>query len=151
MSESWRKRVIFGVLVVTLVWGYFALVKPRVEIPVATTESDATVGGPAEPAAVSPPAVSDSLLARYGQAAWGGDPFNRDPFPTTNGPIQDLPSLHLLGILYRQTGAQALINGRIAGVGDVIDGYRIMSITRENVTVQSDRRTVVLRVGKEAS
>jgi hypothetical protein len=151
MNETWRKRLIFGVLVVTLVWGYFALVRHPEELPPTISGDEMPAGDPAGPATISPPAVSDSLLTWYRQAAWGCDPFNRDRLPAENGPVRDLPALHLLGILYRQTGAQALINGKTAGVGDTVDGYRIMSITRENVIVQSDRRTVVLRVGKEAS
>lgn len=151
MNETWRKRMIFGLLVVTLIWGYFALfgrpdktasVIPTAELPTGYAVAQGTV---------SRVNISDSLLTAYRLAAWGHDPFNRNPLSTAADLPADTPALHLLGILYRQTGAQALINGRIASEGDIIDGYRIMSINRENVVMQSGGRTVVLRVGKEAS
>lgn len=151
MTETWRKRLVFGVLVVSLVWGYFELIPHGDKTPAATSGYDALPADPAAPTAAPPPAITDSLLAQYGRAAWGDDPFNRDLVSTAGIRPRDIPSLHLLGILYRQTGAQALINGRITGVGDIIEGYRIISITPDDVTVQSPQRTMVLRVGKESS
>ncbi len=150
MNETWRKRIIFGLLVVTVIWGYFALIAPQ-DKTTPVTPPEATATAPAQLATMSKPEISDSLMAIYRLSIWGDDPFYRDPTPTTTVSTENVPTLHLLGILYRQTGAQVLINGRIAGEGDIVDGYRIVSINRENVTLQSGDRTVVLRVGKETS
>jgi len=150
MNETWRKRSIFGLLVVTIIWGYFALIAPK-DKTAPVTPPDATSTTPAPPATVSKPEISDSLMAAFRLLTWGKDPFFRDPTPSTNVSPENVPALHLLGILYRRTGAQVLINGRIAAEGDIVDGYRIVSINRENVTLQSGNRTVVLRVGKETS
>jgi hypothetical protein len=149
MSETWRKRIIFGVLVVTAIWGYFALVAPRDKtLPAAPPE---TAMAPAPSTAFGKPEITDSLISAYRISAWGGDPFYRNPVQTTSGAVNRAPALRLLGILYRQTGAKVLINGRIVGEGEIVDGYRVVSIDRENVTLQSGDRTVVLRVGKESS
>jgi hypothetical protein len=151
MNETWRKRMIFGLLVIVVIWGYFSLFDRHDGTAPATQPTEPMVGGPAAPATTAKTEITDSLLAMYHLAAWGNDPFNRNPLHVSTVLTGDTPTLHLLGILYRQTGAQALINGRVIGEGDIVEGYRVMSINRENVIVQSDGRTVVLRVGKEAS
>ncbi|MDD4051191.1 MAG: hypothetical protein PHR28_04735, partial [candidate division Zixibacteria bacterium] len=131
MNETWRKRCIFGLLVVTVIWGYFALIAPKDETTLVTPP-EAAVTTPVQPVAIAKPEISDSLIAIYRLSVWGNDPFYRDPSPVIADPTKNVPALHLLGILYRQTGAQALINGRIAKEGDIVDGYRIVSINREN-------------------
>jgi hypothetical protein len=151
MNEAWRKRMIFGLLVVAVIWGYFSLFDHKTETAPVGPQAEPLAGDPAPSAVAAKSKITDSLLATYHLAAWGSDPFNRDPLAISVNLTGETPTLHLLGILYRQTGAQALINGRVIGEGDIVEGYRVMSINRENVIVQSAGRTVVLRVGKEAS
>lgn len=148
MNETWRKRLIFAVLVVTTIWGYFSITGRKGPTVPASSPGLAEVTTPLPPAAE---ASWDSLLATYRLRPWGSDPFYRTRMTPTAPPTNDAVTLHLLGILYREVGAQALINGRIAKEGDIVDGYRVTAITRDFVTVQGAGRTIELRVAKEAS
>ncbi len=149
MNETWRKRLIFALLVVTAIWGYFSITGRKARtVPVS---SPALTEVTTPPPATEAEPFWDTLVANYRLRPWGNDPFYRTRLTPTTTPANDAVALRLLGILYREVGAQALINGRIIKEGDIVDGYRVTAITRDFVTMQGAGRTIELRVAKEAS
>lgn len=160
MTERTRKTMVFGLLIAACIWGYANLSGRKTNHPAppaeASTGEMADPGGAADPlGSATRPAehVSDEVAAAYDAKPWGKNPFYRGQQPTAASPlIQETPAaLHLLGILYRDVGAQALISGRIVAVGDTVLGYKITAITPDYVAVDNGVTNMKLRVKKEST
>ncbi len=54
------------------------------------------------------------------------------------------PALKLQGIFYRIARPTALISGKTVGVGEKIEGARVLKIERSEVTLERDGETIVL-------
>lgn len=149
MTEKKRKTIVFAILIVAVIWGYFSL-SDRFR---ATGDKQIEPLPTAQPAAgfASPiPTISTGeMFADIEKREWGDDPFfhNRLRQPQVSSRVR----LHLLGILYRSANARALINGTIVAVGDDIAGYRVSEITSDYVRLIRGGQTVTLRPQKEAS
>jgi hypothetical protein len=52
--------------------------------------------------------------------------------------------IELGGIVYSDTNPVAILNGRIMGVGAVVDGFTVVSIEENRVELKSEHRTIVL-------
>lgn len=62
-------------------------------------------------------------------------------------PPRPFPSLKLQGVSYRKTGgSSALINGRILGEGDEVDGVTIAKIESQTVTLEFSGQQKILRL-----
>lgn len=152
MSEKTRKIVIFAAMIATLVWAYFTFAgggsgshdRSRGSGQTARADTAATLSPVSDP-------ITDSLFEAFDTRSWGRDPFyhgyRREPPPLLSRAVE----FHLLGILFRELDARALINGRIVGVGDTLGAYRVSAITRDEVTLENGETTVTLRVAKESS
>ncbi len=55
-------------------------------------------------------------------------------------------ALELRGVLIAGSGSQANINGRIMALGEVLDGYRLVSVSTEEVQLRRDGEKIVLRL-----
>ena len=160
MTERTRKTVVFGLLIAACVWGYANLSGRKAHhasVPVeAASQEDAISAGDADPATAPAPVanhVTPDVAAAYDAKPWGKNPFYHG-----HGQAAVLPEpqkqqlvLQLSGILYRESGAQAFINGRVVAVGDTILGYRITAITPDFVAVDNGAASLKLRVKKESS
>lgn len=56
-------------------------------------------------------------------------------------------TLKLEGIVWSETRPLAVLNGRIAGAGEVVDGFTILSVQQESIEVRYQGETfeIVLR------
>lgn len=52
--------------------------------------------------------------------------------------------IELGGIVYSETNPVALLNGRIVGVGAVVEGFTVVSIDESRVELKNEQRTLVL-------
>jgi hypothetical protein len=74
----------------------------------------------------------------------------RDPFQNENIEIQEepqapaeprpLPVLEVQGIIWGGNFPQAIINSKVLGIGDTIEGVRIIDINNSRVIVSFDRQ-----------
>ena len=155
--------MVFGLLIVACIWGYANLTgrkahKTQENVPVQT-DPGIDVPGPADVdrGAEIPKndRVSADVAASYDAKPWGRNPFYRRApqvkAPTVTGEQREQLEFQLSGILYRETGAQAFINGRVVAVGDTILGYRVTAITPDYVAVDNGATRRTLRVKKESS
>lgn len=69
--------------------------------------------------------------------------WSRDPF-LAGGAAADLGELTCSGILWDPQQPLALINGRTLGIGEEVEGYRVLEITRDTVTLSDGAQTVTL-------
>ena len=68
------------------------------------------------------------------------------------GASGDASSLSLAGIMWEEDGRSiALINDTEARVGDVVAGYAVTAITRDDVTLSREGHTITLRVSFEGT
>ena len=68
---------------------------------------------------------------------------SRDPFTRGGSPGQ-VSGLTLSGIMWDATAPIAIINGEMLHVGEQVDGYRLVEITPDRVSVTDDAETFQL-------
>ncbi len=79
---------------------------------------------------------------RAGTLEWRRDPFTS----TSSGVVEESRDWHLSGILWDPARPLAIINGQTVQVGDQLGAYRIVSITRETVTISDGTATTTLHL-----
>lgn len=141
MSEILRKKVLYGVLALAIVWGAYNFDFGGTErkpdnVPQATAE-------------ISPSAVTDAReqidVAEYLDRAWGPDPFRTESH-TVPRAKESRPSWELSGIVYHPSRPLAVINKKTVTVGDTVDRATVVGIDRREVTIRFEGRNVTLRV-----
>ena len=66
-------------------------------------------------------------------------------------PNVDLKNFSVSGIVWGGRFPQAIINGKVLGIGDKIDGIEILGIDKSGVTVRSGGVTALLTVSAKTS
>jgi len=95
---------------------------------------------PLEPLQVVQPSPQrEAQRERAKLLAWGRDPFLR-------GSIDSMSGLNLSGIIWDKASPVALINGMPLTVGEEIDGFRIVEILPDRVTITDGTTTHHLRI-----
>lgn len=148
--------VVYGILILAIIWGYYNLSERK---PVVYS-------GQGTPAAQPPTSVVstndppfDALPADVNghgsNSNWGKDPFYHRRgratavVSTGHSAKVERAALHLMGIMFREQGAKALINGQVVSIGDTIAGHTITEIAPAQVSAAYNNRTIILRVGRE--
>lgn len=81
--------------------------------------------------------------------AWGRDPFHSAGAAT--GPTAKAGTLTLKGIAYRPSGkSYAMVNEAILREGEEIEGNRVVTIERRQITLSRDGRDFILRLEEES-
>jgi len=96
-------------------------------------------------------AAADSIYASYHSKSWGKNPFYHNYRPSVGPAGPSKAEFHLMGIMFREMEAQALIDNRIVTVGDQLKGYRITEIARDSVVLDNGEKIIILRIQKETS
>ena len=155
MSEKTRKRLVFSLLILSLVWAYFHFSGPKDKRKDrSSNRADRSVVSSVPKGAMGLAAIiSDSLYREYESRPWGKDPFYHwyEPPSAAGQAYREEARWHLLGVLFREFRAHALINHRIVTIGDEIDGFRVVEISRDSVILKNEESTITLRVAKESS
>lgn len=68
------------------------------------------------------------------------------PMPTNDPVAAAAVPVRLQGIIWGVTPPRAIVNDRIVGVGESVDGVRILDITADGVTIDYQGQRAVLRV-----
>lgn len=151
MSDRNRKILVFGILIVTSIWGYFSITGRQAKKAAQNSQNSASTTTPVVIPASEQNFMPEDVAARYQAEPWGVDPFYHAYSPHSASAVSEEVSLHLLGILYRKMNAQALINGQILKEGDSLEGYEVVKIAPDYVNLQSEQKKLTLRVKKESS
>lgn len=59
--------------------------------------------------------------------------------------IEQAPAWKLTAVLFSDARLVAVINGRTVRVGDILEGYRVKSIARDQVVLNKKDRTIVVQ------
>ena len=70
--------------------------------------------------------------------AWRRDPFTRA------ASIESRGGMTLSGILWDAQQPMAILNGQIVHVGETVEGYRVLEIAKDHVTVTDGSRVLQL-------
>lgn len=156
MSERNRITLVFAILIVVSIWGYFSIFEGKDKKARQSQPSVPATSSPIEPGiqveSAADASLSDELIAQLHAESWGKDPFYHDfSIPEATPQVTEEVSLHLLGIVYRELNARALINGQVLKEGDFLDKYKIIKIAPDYVDLESGGKTITLRVEKESS
>ena len=140
-----RKLVILWVLVplaaISLIYG---VVSPGKKGGKRVSPA-ATASGPAEPA-TPVPALSQRHPKKGSQTLWG-----RNPFVPPQVSLQGISEKGLIlhGILWEEAAPRAVINGRIVRAGDRIQGYHVVKIEKDRVTLTDGTTAFELKLGRK--
>lgn len=141
-----------AVLLASVIWNVWVFTQPTPSRPGAgdtqqplmpegpTAGSGGAIGPPIDPMSIAPPPALD--LTR--DPVWPRNPFAQSPVvavpPPATGllPPEPAPALPVVDvIMYSERGSKsAIIDGRIVGAGDRINGGVVVSIARDAVIVQ---------------
>jgi hypothetical protein len=134
-------------------WFFYKGVQSRIASPPATTTLPATVVEPpqSDPTPAPPPAaapvtpvapVAQPVTPPVVETAPPPPAPTPAPVATPAPPPQPaFPELKLKAIFYRRVNPMAMINNQTLGLGDTIDGVRIIKIEPQQVTVELNGQT----------
>ena len=140
-----RQKLVLMALVAVMALVYFRAWRPPARrVPaVEAAASQEAVLAPVAPEREPQLMVSADRVAQRRHAeeiSWGRDPFLR------GGAEGQAGALMLSGILWDASAPIAIINGQMLHVGDELEGYRIMHITSDRVTVTDGTDTFQLQI-----
>ncbi len=149
MTESTRKKVIIGVLVVAVIWGYSNL-KPNSDSKPAAKRDTKTVVQPQAPAALQKVAVPKLVrVEQKAKESWGEDPFRVErKHDRTSRKANKALKWTLSGILYNSHSPIAIINKQQVKNGDTVDDARVVRIDKKAVTLEHNGKQMTITVTK---
>jgi len=102
------------------------------------------------PQAAAPAGTGDSLFVslrdKSARLYLKRDPFYGTQIAATGAVDNGQPAVSLAGIFWDLDKPRAIINGRIVGTGDEVDGSRVREIRRDRVILESGGRETELRL-----
>lgn len=90
-------------------------------------------------------------MLKFAEMTWGRNPFLQPGINSVRPPVgSDKPSVapkfNLEGIVWDKDFPYAIINGEVWQIGDEVGGYRVQSISKETVTLESNGQTIELKL-----
>jgi len=154
MNERTRRLILFSMLPIVLVWGYFNLIAER-PTPSVSTATPATEVATNPDAPLSPADTSSAPIDRIASEPWGTDPFRmgapqREPLPTAHVVKRASLVWELNGIIYNESLPFAYVNHKSVKVGDIVNNATVVAIERKVVTLELDGRRFKISLNKDA-
>jgi len=147
MSENTRKKILYAVLVGAIIWGVYNFVPSSKMSTVLSSKP--VVSQPAPLAASASFARIDKTInvADMKLKGWGADPFRAGNKYKVN---KKAPKKvwKLSGIVFNDFNPLAIINGKSIGVGDIIEGAKVLKIERKRVVIEHAGNSISLSVSK---
>jgi hypothetical protein len=143
MTDTKRKAIVFGVLVIALGWGAWNL------IPAESSEvqnSPTIAGSDPDPSDLERAAVEfPQFKIEMDTVVWKADPFARKQQKTVNTVNRPRPvDFKLTAISTRGNSAMAVIDGQVMSEGDRVESWQVTEITPSTVTLSNGSRSTTL-------
>jgi type II secretory pathway component PulC len=92
-------------------------------------------------------------IAKYDKLSWGRDPFYRFTAKKTGQVDQPeaVVGWELGGILWSENNPSAVINKKIVRHGDIVNGARVVKISKDIVILEKDNTEFTLNIKKDKS
>ena len=138
MDKNKQQLMVLGVVIAILITAVIITVlKPRAKKP------EAVKTAPAAAAQAQKPILRKERM-KSSFKSWG-----RDPFAVGGGAVETGAGPgSLSGIFCDPLKSYCIIDGKVAKVGDEVSGYKILEITKDNVTVKAGDEIRTLRIGR---
>ena len=149
MTRAHQQKAVLGALVCVMVAVYVRAFRPaagQATAPAPEASPEAVGTAPAESAGaldVAQPMPDHSVQRRAQQDHAATLGWARDPFTRSAG-TGELSGFSLAGILWDERDPIAMINGQPVRAGDELEGYRIVSIGRDRVSLSDGTDTYQL-------
>ncbi|MBU1318417.1 MAG: hypothetical protein KKG33_06650 [candidate division Zixibacteria bacterium] len=148
MTEKRRKYIVYGILVVAVIWGIWnnPFTAEKKNKP-GMSEQAPPPSGPADMVATIAPADIGSVGLTDTQD-WKDDPFVRRKAPQRQGAqVSEAPvQFKLSAISSSGGGTMAIIDGQIVKQGGAIDGWTVASIDGNSVLLKKGSENVKLNL-----
>jgi hypothetical protein len=150
MTAARRKYVIYGILVVTVIWGIY-------NNPFASKEKAVDDGYSTEPAPAPViesekiAAVSHDMTVPEQYDEWGHDPFPRKtsrPVVYEKATVAEKLDFKLSAISESGSKVMAIINGKIVQKGGEIDDWIVAEIDNDRVVMNRGAEKVELKLNR---
>ena len=145
MTRAQKQFMILGALVVVMIAVYTRAFRGsvpkatsgRVEVAEAPTvqptqEERLTIAQPSQ--------QREAQRQRAMRLVWRRDPFTR------GAAMGELSGLQLSGILWDSNEPIAIINGQMVRVGEKLEGYRVVEIAKDRVSVTDGTQTFQIQI-----
>ena len=145
MTRPQKQLLILGVLGVVMVAVYARAFRRAPPQP-ASGRVDVAVEPPVSPvqettlAVIQPSEQREVQRQRALLLAWRRDPFTR------GAAMEEMSGLTLSGILWDPNQPIAIINGQMVHVGEEHDGYRIVEIVEDHVSITDGTQIFQLQI-----
>ena len=146
MSESTRKKILYTALVGAIIWGVYNFVPESQINTAATTKPVVSRQTPPSATSASFATIDKTInVADMKLKEWGSDPFRARNKKTAD---KKAPKKvwKLSGIVFNDFNPLAIINGKSIGVGDMIEGAKVVKIERKKVVIEYAGNSISLRV-----
>jgi len=140
MTEKKRKRIVYAIFVLAVIYGLFNLPFGRQKAEYIYQEDD---GYDQNEQAASATETKIAQVDIGGE--WGNDPFARRAVQSSR-PSGVSHNFRLTAISESNGEYGALINGKILSKGDTIEGWKLTAISRTGVTLSANGQTITLKL-----
>lgn len=147
MTESTRKKMVLGLLIVSVVWGAWNLWPSE---KVETSDSQEMINHSNNPTSMAN-ATGDNHqenIEKLQQSKWGADPFRLGKKEFNQNVVTQNGSLAwvLSGIICSDNSSMVVINKQPAKVGDIIDKAEVVAIDKKSVTLRHNGKRFTLTI-----
>jgi len=147
MNESLRKKLVFGLLAVAIVWGIWN--NPFkgddvTDLGGSSVDPGTMLGDTLTDVIESGPSDVDYAVAEE----WGSDPFPRSRTKAIERSTEPVVRLKLSAISASGGSYMAIINGSVVSENSTIEGWKVASISSSEVTLNKSGRSKKLKVGR---
>lgn len=147
MNEATRKKIVYSILVVAVIWGGFNIKMP--DTVKEKRQNHATIAKVIEVQAQLEK-QRDELIKTYSRQDWGKDPFKtvKMTYKPKKKVVYNIPKWKLTGIMYNSNNPLAVINKKAVSVGDRINKGKVISIKKDKVIIEHSGKQYTLKVTK---
>lgn len=143
MNTKTRKYIVYVAFVLALIYGFYNLKD--------SFDKKNTVLAPAPVVQTVPQVIIPAKsidIEKYETLNWGRDPFYRAKKGGRPVIVEKAkPDWILNGILFNKNAPSAVINKKIVGIGDKINGAKIIEITKSKVVLKKENDdTFILKI-----
>jgi hypothetical protein len=147
MNEKARKKIIFAILPLAVLWAAFNI--PSEKEQPATGQPTAEMATEIPDVTLIPPGAGLINVKDRASQPWGADPFRSNLYQSTADGLAPLPlEWTLKGIVYTEDNPLAFINRKSVRVGDIVNEAEVIAINKKSVILEYDGQEITLAVNK---
>jgi hypothetical protein len=146
MDKKRLEIIVTGILILVLVFSWlnsFKVLKKKVSQKASIRTASAQQAA-ASRTALMPAATREVPGASDKDAEWGRDPFSGKVYSAQGQPMK----FKLTGILWDAQEPQAIVNGKIVELGDLLGNYLVVKIGKDTVTLNDGSKDFELKLGQ---